>query len=319
MNQHTIKEFILSVCAVAVGMAAFWLWHRVAPLLVRGEFNSYLEFILPAARLAVAASFFHLAALFIKSRWLVVLTAILIFSAPYFFVSAGAVVLGALLCSLLFGVFSFYRTRREESFSLGFSITQTPRAGTPLYFTAAAIIVAIFYLVHLDSEHALDTFLPRSAFNLVLKPLQGSLAGTFGLPVINPNAKIGEVLEELVLARLKKQGVDIAGVPEKELSGFLSRTRGDLELQLGVVFNSEERLSDVFYRSVSERLRDLMDPFRAYLPFAAALAFFFAFKAFTLPVYYVSMLITFLLIKCMILTKILQREKRQIEVERLTL
>lgn len=319
MNIRLRKECILFCGVAALSVSAFWLWYRVVPLLVRGEFSGYAEFLFPTVALVFSASFFHLAALFIKNRWIVCAAVCFIFSAPYFFIEASMVVFGALFLSLLLGTFSFYRTHREESFSLGFSITKTARAGLPLYFTAAAIIVATFYLVNLDAEKALESFLPRSAFDLALKPLQGSFGRNLGLPVLSPNAKIGDALVELALERLKKQGIDIASVPKKDLDDFLSRTRGELELQLGIIFNPEERLSDVFYRSVNERLRDLVDPFRIYLPFAAAFAFFFAFKAFTLPLYYVSVLITFLLIKLSILIKILQREKRQIEVERLTL
>lgn len=74
--------------------------------------------------------------------------------------------------------------------------------------------------------------------------------------------------------------------------------------------------ADILYEAVVANIEKLLGPYRHYLIFASAAAFFFAFKAITLPVYYLSLILTFALFKIMIWGKILTIEKKEIEVER---
>ncbi|KKW18963.1 MAG: hypothetical protein UY61_C0071G0001, partial [Candidatus Adlerbacteria bacterium GW2011_GWC1_50_9] len=50
---------------------------------------------------------------------------------------------------------------------------------------------------------------------------------------------------------------------------------------------------------------------------AAAMVFFLAFKAFTWPLYFISMLLTYILIRLMVFATIVREEKVTIEVEKL--
>ena len=73
------------------------------------------------------------------------------------------------------------------------------------------------------------------------------------------------------------------------------------------------------HRAVIERLEDVLGPFVQFLPLISALAFFFAFKAFTFPLYLVSVAATALLIRGLRMATIVRSAPRQITVERLTL
>lgn len=77
--------------------------------------------------------------------------------------------------------------------------------------------------------------------------------------------------------------------------------------------------NDILYEAIVANIEKLLGPYRHYLIFASAAAFFFAFKTITLPLYYLSLILTFVLFKIMILGKVLTIEKKEIEVERYTL
>ena len=72
-------------------------------------------------------------------------------------------------------------------------------------------------------------------------------------------------------------------------------------------------------RAIIERLEDLLGPFVQYLPLLSAFAFFFAFKALTFPLYFMSVALTAGLIRALRMATIITIESQQIEVERLTL
>ncbi len=77
--------------------------------------------------------------------------------------------------------------------------------------------------------------------------------------------------------------------------------------------------ADDFYEAMVTELQYILGPYRSFLPLASALIFFFAFKAFTVPIYYLTLIFVFLLLKFMIFSKIVTKEKLQIEIERFTL
>lgn len=77
--------------------------------------------------------------------------------------------------------------------------------------------------------------------------------------------------------------------------------------------------ADDFYEAMVLELQQILGPYQRFLPLASAIIFFFAFKAFTVPVYYLTLIFIFLLLKLLVFSKIVNKEKVQIEVERLTL
>lgn len=92
-----------------------------------------------------------------------------------------------------------------------------------------------------------------------------------------------------------------------------------LERQYGTEIPNKEETAELLYRATVEQIRQILGPYRDFLPLASAVIFFLAFKAFTVPLYYLTLVLAFFLIKVLIWSKIVVKEKAQIEVERLTL
>lgn len=318
------KEVILAILIAVLNIAVFWFWFKAAPLLAGGEFKNYGSFIVPVGGLILSASLFSLAALFAKNKWLAYSSAVIAIGAPYMLAKATALTIGIGLASITLIILAVHRIRKEYSLSLGFSLSKTTKVGLPIYFTIASLIVSVFYFGNITEEKALSSILPKSALNFTLKNLAGPLESLSNLPrgfieFLNPESTVDEALLKLVEKQSHDQGIDITKVPRQELLRALSSQRGEFAKVLGIKLDGQQKIGDVFYNVISRRIEELLGPYKKYLPVASAIAFFLAFKTFTIPLYYLTTLVTFLLIKIMVWSKILRSEKQQIEVERLTL
>lgn len=315
-----IKESILALAMTAAAVFAFWLWKETVPVLAAGILQDYVQFLLPSAALLVAASFFALGSILIDTKWLLYAAAGAAVGIPFLLsrASTGAAVL--LLGNVLLTVFAARRIRKEHILSLGFSTSKILKAGLPLFFTVASISVSWFYLSTLeDHNKAASAILPRPVTDLMIRVLSGPLRESTGLPEISPDLTIDEVLTMSIRARLDSEGVSLGRSTEKGLTELLAHQRDELGKQYGIPLDGHERLGEVLNRAIIARLQDLLGPYVEYLPFISALAFFFAFKAFTFPLYFLSVALTAGLIQALRAVKMVTSRKQEIEVERLTL
>lgn len=90
------------------------------------------------------------------------------------------------------------------------------------------------------------------------------------------------------------------------------------EKQLGLEIPDREQAPEVFYRATIAQFKELLGPYQDFLPLASAVIFFFAFKTFTIPLYYLTLVFSFLLIKLALWSKILKKDIVQVQAERLT-
>lgn len=324
VNDHlNWKEVALGFLAAASGMISYYLWHEAFPVVTSGNFKEYARFIPPVASLLVAATLFSLAGLLVKNRWILYGSGFLAAIPPVLLVSVRREVAVISLVAALLIFYGLYKIKKEITLSLGFNVSKALRVGLPLYFTVTSLLFSLFYLDLIDEKQALHFFLPKSAFQITLhaltkptSPLSGILSG---LPEIKPETTVDELLPALAERELQARGLTLAQIPKKELTQLLDLQRETLANTYGLKLKGNERVGDVFYETVSARIEDLFGPYRAYLPVASAIAFFLAMKTFTLPLYFLTILMVALLIKAMVFGKIIINKKEQIEIDRLTL
>lgn len=315
------KEIILGILTALVSITAFWFWRTALPSWISGDFTSYANFALPILGLLFSASFFSISALFVRNQKIIYPTAIIVASLPYFFLKSSPLVLSLLVLSAALAILAIYKVRKEYNLSLGFSMAKFLKAGLPLYFTVAAMVITAFYLADINEKNAISTLLPKTALDVGLKTLSGPLGSSLGLPLpaLDPEATVDKLLEKVVSEGLKTQGIDSAKLPRNEILKLIRTKRSELSDKFGIKVKGDEKVGDLLYGTVTGKTEDILGPYKIYLPYASAVAFFLAFKALTFFLYYVTLLITFLLIKVMVLTKIVRSEKVQLEVKRLIL
>ncbi|MBI3273745.1 MAG: hypothetical protein HYZ69_01235 [Candidatus Colwellbacteria bacterium] len=310
------KEVLLGSVALLTGVFVFWFWQRDISRIVSGVSKNYLSFLFPFFGLMLAAAFFSLSALFVKNRNIAYASALAGAGIPFFFVEATSIVIGTFFLSMALAAIAVAKIRREFTLTLGFSASKILKQGLPIYFTIASLIVTVFYLSGLDDKKALASFLPKSAidasFNL-------PIAQALNLPPINAKTTVDEFLSGLLKEQLQSQGALPSEIRESELTRAIGAERRKFSEQYGIALQGNERVADVFYAAITGYIEKILGPYKRYLPFAAAAAFFFAFKTLTFFLYYLTLPLVFLLIRLMIASTLLKKEKQNIAVEKLTL
>ncbi len=318
----SIKEINLGISASAASVAAFWLWKTEAiPGIVAGDFHGWMRFAAPVAGLAAAAALFALSAMFIRDRRIAYGAGIIGVAAPYLFSDATRAALILLGVCAVGAAFAVHKIRREFSLSVGFSVSKTVKSGLSLYFTVACLAISLFYSTTLNQKNSLAAFLPKPAFDFTLYHFLNSrfAESITGLPDVRRDITADELLDMLARRQLEQQGIPGVKISAADLARLHKVEHDEISRQYGITFRGNEKVQDIFYTVVAERADELMGPYRAYLPLVSSLAFFFALKALTLPVYLVSLVVIFLLIKGLLFAKILKRAHEQIDVERITL
>jgi len=317
VSKYNPKELALGVLAAGIPVITLWVWRETLPLLTEGEYRDFVRFILPVVGLAVSASLFALLGIFVRTRTLAYAFPIIGVGASYFFISATPSTIGAFLASVLLILYAVYRMRQEYEYSLGFSVAKIVRAGLPVYFSVVALIISMFYFSGLNEERALSAFVPRSLIQFFLDRMSGGSGFFSDLPKVDAETTVDDLLFVIAERELIKQGVSPASVPKGELAKIISLQRDNLSNQFGITLSGEEKISEAFYSAITEKIQSFFGPYKNFLPVAAAIIFFLAFKAFTWPLYFISMLLTYVLIRCMVLATIVKTEEVVIKVQKL--
>lgn len=314
------KEIILALTVAATSFFAFWLWKETMPLFQTGILANAESFAAPIGVLVLAASLFALSAALIASPWLRAAVAAGAVVAPFFLALPTPKAAPIIPISALLALFASRRMRKEHELSLGFSTAKIAKAGLPMFFTVASILVAWFYFQTIqDQQKAAAALIPRPVSDLIIRVLAGPLKETTGLAEIRADMTVDELLAASIRKELGENGVALSKDGERGVTQLLAHQRDALARQYGISLQGNERIGDALHRAVIERLEAVLGPFVQYLPFISTLTFFFAFKAFTFPLYLMSVAATALLIRFLRMATLVKSERREITVERLTL
>lgn len=316
------KQIILAVLAILFGFLSFWSWQSVTGFIVDGSLNA-TSFIWPVASLILAAVLFAFVAIFIKPQWLVHLAALAGTTSAFFLLEAGAATVWALVGTIFLVILSLHRIKHEVELSTGFSLSKTLKSGLPLYFTASSLIISVFYfdVTKNDDEKMIAALFPKPASGVVVRLLSGQLESLVGLPIkIKPDSTVDEIMLQFLKGQFQEQGISLESVSKKELGNLLILQRQEIAKKYNIPsLSGKAKVSDALYEVIIGQLTNLVGPYKVYLPIVLAFAFFLAFKTFTLPIYYLTLLFSLVLLKLAILGKIIHKEKVQIQVERLSL
>ena len=318
--KFSIKQSVLAVVATVAGIGALWAWQGAVLLIAAGSFKSYGGFIIPVGAVILAASLFSLASLFIESAWLLYAGTAVVPAAAFFLMPQTLPMASGVAAAMLLAAFAGRRIRSEYALSIAFSTSKTLKAGLPVYFTAISLVIALFYYQQIAGrERPAENIIPRTAVDLSLRALSGAFSDLQGIPRTDSLITVDEFLAQNLEGQLKTQGVELGAANKKEIAALVAEQRNELARRYGISVRGGERLADVLHRTITEKVEELLGPYARFLPFLSALAFFFALRTLSFPLYFIVVALTALLIALLRRGNIIISEKRTIEVERLTL
>jgi len=313
-NAASNKELTLAVLTVAVGLANAWLWKDA---LFTGEFRNAAFYSLPVVSLIAFAILFALSSAFIRERLIRGMTAILGLSAGYLFLSYTASALPAAALSGLGGWYAASTIANETAASNSFRTRKILRGGLPVFFTSVALMLAVFYFSLLSAHAGFDQlFVPKALFDAAVPLLEKPLRTI--LPGFRTDASVDDLLLASAAAQLG-EAVDLGALSRPEREALLEQGREALTAEFGVTLRGDERAGDVLYQVTNAQFEKFLGPYRRYLPLISAVGFFIAVKALTLPLYWLTTILVFIVIRLLAMAGFLERVKETVEVERLKL
>ena len=290
------------------------------PVILAGDFQQYGLFIMPVLLSVLTGALFSLVALLVKNKaWLAGSMVAAGFLPFVFSFSSSLMVWGALVGAILFLWSGVSFIRKEVEISVQYRTLRSARQGLGFYFTATVLVFSIFYLNRIDDRQVFSILFPQPLFDFVLRSFSGTIQGVTGLPKIQPEQTVNEVMTEMVRAQFQSQGIPLEKIPKKELNQLLTVQREEFSKAYNINIGGGEKIGTVFSSAVTAKIRDLVGRYNNYLPLVAAVAFFFAAKMISLILYFLSLLLTALLMKLLVLAKVVKKKTEQIEVERLVL
>lgn len=317
MSTTLWKELSLGIVTLGISVGVFLLWQSVIAPVAEGEFEAYANLIPAVVGLIFAAAAFLLLAAFITNVWMLYGFGLASIAIPFLFTSATSIVLAALVAGVLLGIFAIKRTKKELVQCFGFSISKVARAGLPLYFTAASLIVSMFYFAHFDTQNSIAILVPRPALRFILDTLPNSVGSSVGLPPITSGQSVDDFLTELVVTQLEGQGVEREAIPHDQLTGLIAQQREAFSEQFGISLKGSDKIQDALYLTMTQKIEEILGPYKRFLPIASVVAFFLAFRTLTWLLYYFSYFVVFLSVKILTVVKFLTRQTEEVEVEKL--
>lgn len=306
------KQLALGLLTIAAGLLHAYLWKGA---LFGDEFAKAAFYSIPIAALFVFATLFAMASLFISSSRLRVATAVLATAPSSLFMPFQSALIPIAIIALLGAWYASNQIAREYAAANYFSVRKILASGLPVFFTAVALLLATLYYAASSNTKG-GALLPRSIFNTVLPLLESPLQGI--LPGFRADASVDQLI--LTVAAAQSNGEIIpAKLPPAARAELLRQGRKALGDQLGVAIVGGEKSADVLYRAANAQADKFAGPYKRYLPVLSAFGFFLAVKTFTLPVYWVTLLLVFGAVRLLKAAGALSEETKTIQVRRLVL
>lgn len=308
MKEFSIKQLTLATLTVAAGVANAYFWKGAV---FAGALQPLSLFVWPLAALFLFAVLFALSASLIQSRWLRTATAVLALASGYLVIPYTELALAATIASGIGGWLAAGAIAGEIASSRSFNVRKILKGGMPVFFTVVSLALAVFYFSAAGGTTS-EALLPRALFDAAIPFLEQPLRGV--LPGFRASATADEIL--LAVAEEQLGGkVGLLELPKAQRDELLRQGREALSRQFGITITGNERGGDILYRVASAQLARLTGPYERYLPVVAAVAFFIAIKTLTLPMYWITLSLVFLVVELLIAIGVLQRERVMVEGE----
>lgn len=215
----------------------------------------------------------------------------------------------------LVGIFVFFLTmvagyifvKREEGWLIKFMYIRLVRRGLPIFFTGFALALAIFYNASPLGGVFERPQIPKTIFEIALTPIE--YMARAGLPGFDKNMNVGDI-EKLTSRELP----GLFNIPPAVLSGFTRDFFAGVSEEV-----KSKNLAQFLTETTNSQLDSMLQPYKQFLPIVFLFGLFLVFKAISVPLMWLSILISWILIKALLRFKVLHIIKVDAKKEELAL
>jgi len=183
------------------------------------------------------------------------------------------------------------KIKKEEEAQVSLNFWRIWKRGLPLFITALILVIAITYYFSPEPKkfQQKEIYISRSEFDLVLKPLEGLISERLPEEIVNLDA---EAVRSLSTEQIK-----------------------DLENQYNVEIKKGDTVKDVLYKLVNFQLNSVSGPYKKFIPFGLALGLFITLKIASILYVAIVIMLSWLVLRILIVVKFIKFEKVQKKVE----
>ncbi len=282
------KEIILGFVVLVLGVFS-WYFLKYVFYVGNLTLNCWIPGII---LLIVWGSALALAMLLIDNKNILYGSFILILVAfGMFFNNEPFYYLAALIILFLAFWFGVRKIRKEEKVQVSLDFWRIWKRGLPILITALILLISLAYYFSpkLMETKQFELKISRSAFDLVIKPL-----------------------ESLIKERLP---VEEGGLETKADKVLSQEEKQDLERRYEIAIEPEDTVKDVLYKLVNYQVNNFSGPYRRFVPIGLAIGLFIALKIISLIYIPLVILLSYLILKLLMLLKFVKVEIETREVE----
>lgn len=186
------------------------------------------------------------------------------------------------------------KIKREEKIQTNLNFWRIWKRGLPIFITALILLVSLIYYFspELMNKREVKINLPRNTFNVIIKPIEG---------LIKEKLPEGMALNSKVYNLLPSE-------QKKELND-----------KYGVIVEKNDTGYDVLYKLVEYQLNNIAGPYKKFIPFGLAIGLFITLKIVSIIYVALVILLSYLVLKLLIVLKFARTEIEKKEVETIKL
>jgi hypothetical protein len=286
------KEIILGVAVVLLGGFCWWFLKSVfyvGGLTAGCWIWGGILFILFGIALCLAMLLIKNKAMLFGSMGLVLaLFFIFFYDEPFYYFIV-------LILLFLAFVIATRKIKKEEEVQVNLDYWRIWKRGLPILITALVLVIAMVYYFSPEPKkfQQEEISISRSNFDLVVKPLEG-----------------------LISERLPKE---IASLDSEAIKSLNAIQINDLKTQYKIEVKKGDTVRDVLFKLVNFQLNSVSGPYKKFIPFGLAVGLFITLKIISILYVAVVIMLSWLVLKLLILAEFVKSEKIQKEVESVSL
>lgn len=290
--QKLYKEIILGAAVVLLGVFCWWFLKYVFYVggLTAGCWTwGGILFLLFGIAVCLAMLLIDNKAILFGSFGLMFLLFFVFFyDEPFYY-------LVVLLLLFLAFISATRKIKREEEVQVNLNFWRIWKRGLPIFLTALILVIAMAYYFSPEPKkfQQKDVYISRSNFNLIIKPLEGLISERLPKEIPNLDA---EAIKSLNAEQIK-----------------------DLKNQYSVEVKQGDTVRDVLYRLVNFQLNSATGPYKKFIPFGLAVGLFISLKIVSILYVAIIIMLSWLILKLLIVIKFVKLERIQKQVETIEL
>jgi len=341
--RKSIKEIILSLVFV---LAGFFSWYFLYLFFYNG-FVNLRSLLLAAIFLILFGATYSIFLFLVKPKKFIFLGFVLVSIFPIFIFGNNLYLLIGIALFFILLFFGFLLLKRERDlFSLKLRPMWIFRRGLGYFFLGLSLMLALIFYVSPLSEFKME--IPRFWFDGIFDKLQPLISSQ--LPGFDQEMTADEFLtaQYLFLSKVQPKGQKIPesadffeflrnpafaeslkiaqNSNQKYLENLIVRNKKVLEENkkefskiLGVGIEGEEKMKDILYYWVNNKVLTISKPYQEYISLGFVLAVFLALQALNLPYKWFVGFFGWFLFKLLVLAGVVKIQKEMVEKETATL